>query len=189
MEPVTVWAAPQKVSFMRDVRLDRRRSRALHLRSSPHAEVEPYGRWICMARRALAAAMLVVLLIPAAHLAWVARDMPHLGHLHDDSIYWVAAKSLAQGHGYRILSLPQQPFETKYPPLFALALSLIWRLNPQFPENLQLATVFAWVWLPIFLSLAWIWFRRAGFELRGRVALCAVLALSPWLVFLSTTLM
>ena len=115
--------------------------------------------------------------------------MPHLGHLHDDSIYWAAAKSLAQGHGYRILSLPQQPFETKYPPLFALALSLIWKLDPRFPENLQLATVFAWVWLPIFLTLAWRWFSRAGFEIRGRIALCAVPALSPWVVFLSTTLM
>ena len=115
--------------------------------------------------------------------------MPHLGHLHDDSIYWAAAKSLAQGHGYRILSLPQQPFETKYPPLFALALSLIWKLDPRFPENLQLATVFAWVWLPIFLALAWRWFSRAGFGLRGRIALCAVLAFSPWVVFLSTTLM
>jgi len=97
--------------------------------------------------------------------------MPHLGHLHDDSIYWAAAKSLAQGHGYRILSLPQQPFETKYPPLFALALSLIWKLDPRFPENLQLSTVFAWVWLPIFLALAWRWFSRAGFEIRGRIAL------------------
>ena len=70
-----------------------------------------------MARKAIAAAVLLLALFPAARLAWMAREMPHFGHLHDDSIYFVAAKSIADGSGYRILSLPDEPFQTKYPPL------------------------------------------------------------------------
>jgi len=73
-------------------------------------------------RRLLALAVLLALL-PSAWLAWTFRDMPHLGQYHDDMIYWVTAKSLAQGSGYRILSLPDQPYQTKYPPLYPLLLS------------------------------------------------------------------
>ena len=50
-----------------------------------------------MARKAIAAAVLLLALVPAARLAWMAREMPHFGHLHDDSIYYVTAKSLAEG--------------------------------------------------------------------------------------------
>ncbi len=115
--------------------------------------------------------------------------MPHFGHLHDDSIYWVAAKSLAEGRGYRILSLPAEPFQTKYPPLWPLLLAGIWMIDPRFPENLRIGMVLAWVMLPALVSLAWRWFRVAGFGPAMRTVLCAALALSPWVVFLSTTLM
>jgi hypothetical protein len=142
-----------------------------------------------MALKTLAAAIVLLVLAPAAHLAWLAREMPHFGHLHDDSIYWVSAKSLAEGKGYRILSLPAEPFETKYPPLWPLALAALWKINPQFPENLTPAMAFAWLMLPSFLWMAWRWFGHAGFGSRTRLALTAVVALSPWVIFLSTTLM
>ena len=48
-------------------------------------------------------------LVPSAYLAWTLRTMPHLGFYHDDSIYWVSARSLATGNGYRIESLPGSP--------------------------------------------------------------------------------
>ncbi len=73
--------------------------------------------------------------------------MPHLGFYHDDSIYWVSAQSLAMGDGYRIESLPGQPYQTKYPPLYCALLAGIWKLDPQFPSNLRLATLFAWLLL------------------------------------------
>jgi hypothetical protein len=142
-----------------------------------------------VAPKALASAILLVVLFPAAHLAWVEREMPHFGHLHDDSIYWVSAKSLAEGRGYRILSLPAEPYQTKYPPLWPLIFAAIWKIDPRFPQNLKLGMALAWLMLPLFMALAWRWFRAAGFGMRMRVALCAALALSPWVVFLSTTLM
>ena len=48
----------------------------------------------------------LVLLIPSA--LYVARnlDMPEFGKLHDDGLLMVSAKSLATGHGFRIISLP-----------------------------------------------------------------------------------
>ena len=51
-------------------------------------------------------------------------DLPSFGDLHDDSLYYVSAKSLADGGGYRIESLPGEPAQTKYPPLYPLLLSL-----------------------------------------------------------------
>src|SRR5689334_17105924 len=142
-----------------------------------------------MSRKALAFGIVLLALVPATRLAWLARDMPHLGHFHDDSIYLVSAKSLAEGHGYRILSLPAEPFQTKYPPLWPLILAAIWKIAPDFPENLKWEMALTWLMLPLFVGLAWRWFWAAGLGFRTRVALCAVLALNPWMAFLSTTVM
>ena len=48
-----------------------------------------------MLRKLATAALFIVALAPAAHLAWMLKTMPHLGYYHDDGIYWVSAKSLA----------------------------------------------------------------------------------------------
>src|SRR5689334_24515306 len=59
-----------------------------------------------------------------------------LGLFHDDGIYTVVGKSLYQGEGYRIISLPGAPSQTKYPFLYSYLLSWIWRLDPNFPQNI-----------------------------------------------------
>ncbi len=140
-------------------------------------------------RKALIFGVLLLALAPAAHLAWVARAMPHFGHLHDDSIYFVCAKSLAEGRGYRILSLPAEPFQTKYPPLWPLALAVIWKLDPHFPENLRWAMALGWIMLPAFVALAWRWFRRSGFGACLSTTLCVMIALSPCAIVLSAGVM
>jgi hypothetical protein len=142
-----------------------------------------------MVRKALALGILLLALAPATHLTWVAHNMPHFGHLHDDSIYFVCAKSIAEGRGYRILSLPAEPFQTKYPPLWPLMLAAIWKLDPHFPENLRWGMALAWVMLPAFVALAWCWYRRCGFGVRVSTTLCAMIALSPCAVVLSAGLM
>ena len=140
-------------------------------------------------RKALTFGVVLLALAPATHLAWVAREMPHFGHLHDDSIYFVCAKSLAEGRGYRILSLPAEPYQTKYPPLWPLALATIWKLDPHFPENLRWGMALAWTMLPAFVGLAWWWFQRAGFGSGVSAGLCVVIALSPCAIVLSAGLM
>ena len=86
--------------------------------------------------------ILLLLLLPSAVYLWWSDDIPQFGDPHDDAVYFVSAKSLANGGGYRIESLPGEPSQTKYPPLYPLLLSLAWRINPHFPENLPLA---AWL--------------------------------------------
>ncbi|MEW6130957.1 MAG: hypothetical protein AB1757_28255 [Acidobacteriota bacterium] len=58
------------------------------------------------------------------------------GFYHDDAVYVATAKSLATDQGYRIISLPGEPVQTKSPPLHPFLLSLIWRVNPTFPDNI-----------------------------------------------------
>jgi hypothetical protein len=98
-----------------------------------------------------------------APLAWTAwRDMRDLGHLHDDCIYFVGAKSLAEGRGYRIQSLPGKPPQTNYPPVTSTLYSVVWRINPHYPDNLPWAMLLAWAPLPIVLWLAALHFDRFG---------------------------
>jgi hypothetical protein len=128
-------------------------------------------------------------LVPSAYLAWSLRTMPHLGFYHDDSIYWVSGRSLAMGDGYRIESLPGQPYQTKYPPLYPAMLATLWKLDPQFPQNLPLATLFAWLLLPLFLAALWFLLREYGFNPRERYVLILMAALSPVTVVFSFSLM
>ena len=81
-------------------------------------------------------AILMLACAPSAWLAWSYRDLPRIGELHDDGIYLISAKSLTDGQGYRILSLPDEPAQTKYPPLYPLYLSTLWRWGPGFPAML-----------------------------------------------------
>jgi len=134
-------------------------------------------------------AVFLAALAPSAYLAWTLRTMPHLGFYHDDSIYWISARSLAMGDGYRIESLPGQPYQTKYPPLYPALLAAIWKLDPQFPANLPLATLFAWLLLPLFLASLWLLLRQYGFNLRERSILLLIAALSPVTVVFGFSLM
>ncbi|GEM_PF-1413879 len=76
----------------------------------------------------------------AVPLAWRALEQYQIffGMYHDDGIYLVTGKALAEGRGYRIISLPGEPPETKYPIGFPLYLSLAWRMMPKFPDILPL---------------------------------------------------
>src|SRR5579863_7047558 len=139
-----------------------------------------------MSKRLLKLSILLGMLLPAAQFAWRCRQMPEFGYLHDDAILFVSAKSAAHGD-YRIESLPEEPAQTKYPPLYPYYLSLIWRINPHFPENLQLATWFSFALLPPFLLLAWFYYRRELDEPRSWL-LTALLAVNPFIVLFSCTM-
>jgi len=115
--------------------------------------------------------------------------MPQLGIYHDDSIYWVTAKSLASGAGYRIESLPGQPHQTKYPPMLPALLALVWRLAPEFPANLRWAALLAWMWLPLLLAAARKLYQDYGLGWWTGWILCAAIALNLVAATFSTLLM
>ena len=84
----------------------------------------------------LVTSLLVVVLAASFALdcAMITRD--RFGDYGDDGIYATAAKSLATGRGYRIISLPTEEPQTLVPPLYPFLLALIWKAYPHFPENI-----------------------------------------------------
>jgi Dolichyl-phosphate-mannose-protein mannosyltransferase len=136
--------------------------------------------------RVIAFAVLVVVslavIIPAY---WIAFRAPAVGMFHDDGVYLVTAKALATGHGYRIISLPDEIPQTKYPILFPLVLSLVWRLAPGFPGNMVFLKL-----VPLTFAVVWFWltFRLIRQEASREVAaICVTLtAALVWSVYLST---
>jgi hypothetical protein len=107
--------------------------------------------------------------------------MPQFGQKHDDAIYYITSKSVVEGRGYRILSLPGEPFE-KYPPVLPFLLTIPWLLDSRFPQNLVIATAIQWAVIPPFLWLCLIWFRRVGLSVGQRWIATTLLAVSPYTV-------
>ncbi len=132
--------------------------------------------------------VLILLLVPSAAFLHRNSDVPQFGDIHDDSIYYVSAKSLASG-SYRIESLPSQPYQTKYPPLYPLLLSIAWRVNPHFPENLRIAAWISWLALPLLLALLMVLYPRMGIDGWRKWLLLALLSLNAYIVAFSAKLL
>lgn len=79
---------------------------------------------------------IVFVVVAVGILGFFALQTDISGQFHDDGLYLTVAKSLAEGDGYRIASVPTTPAQTKYPPLYSYLLSWVWRASPSFPENL-----------------------------------------------------
>lgn len=142
-----------------------------------------------MGSRLRTLALFLAALAPSAWLAYSWRTMPQLGFYHDDTINWVSAKSLAEGNGYRISSLPQQPFQTKYPPAFPALLALVWKINPAFPLNLPLATLAVWLAFPLYIVLIRLTFLQFGLGQVESWLLTFAAAVNPFAATLSISLM
>ncbi len=81
----------------------------------------------------------LVLLLTLALSSLAFFSAPNIiGLFHDDGIYAVVAKALGEGSGYRIISLPGEPYQTKYPFLYSYLLSWAWSVNPHISEIIPL---------------------------------------------------
>ncbi len=134
--------------------------------------------------RIVALAIVLAALIPSAYLTYLAQDCPQLGRYHDDGLYWTAARSLARGTGHRIISLPGQPYQTKYPPLYPLALSVVWRVQPDFPGNVVPAVWLNWLCVPLFVLASYLVTEQFGISPPLRIAVAIMVALHPLVSFL-----
>ena len=83
-------------------------------------------------------ALAAVLLGYLTYLGWIG-PAGYFGVFHDDTLYFSSARSIAQGQGYVIPSVPGTPPQTKYPVLFSWLLSWVWKWSPSFPANLRVA--------------------------------------------------
>ncbi len=59
------------------------------------------------------------------------------GIWHDDGVYVLLGRSLAEGHGLRYFGVAGAPLAPKFPPLYPLCLALIWKIFPDFPANVS----------------------------------------------------
>jgi hypothetical protein len=60
-----------------------------------------------------------------------------VGILHDDGVYVLLGKALANGEGLRYAGVPGAPPGAKFPPLYPLVLAALWRVFPSFPDNVM----------------------------------------------------
>jgi len=77
--------------------------------------------------------LLTLLIIGFVTFALLPKTTPHSV---DANTYLSGAISLAQGQGYHAATQLDHPPVTIYPPLNSFYLSLVWRLNPDFPSNI-----------------------------------------------------
>src|SRR5580700_10867791 len=80
-------------------------------------------------------ALVTIACVVAVAAYVVALLAPGVAYYGDDATYIVTAKAIAEGHGYRIISSPDAPPQTKYPPIFPALLACVWVIVPDFPEN------------------------------------------------------
>jgi hypothetical protein len=81
---------------------------------------------------------------------------------HDDGIYTALGASLAQHGDYRLINLPSQPAETKYPPLYPALLSAVWLVMPTPPGNILALKAVNALLLGVLAGLYWLLLRRVG---------------------------
>ncbi|MGE5216350.1 MAG: hypothetical protein ACM3SP_05015 [Chloroflexota bacterium] len=109
-----------------------------------------------------------------------------LGLFHDDAVYSVVAKALYQGDGYRIISLPSAPPQTKYPFLYSYLLSWLWAVAPNFPQNIVVLKALNCALLAVIFVLSVDFYRRR-FPGAKFAALCfAVLVCANPIIFTFT---
>jgi len=127
-----------------------------------------------------------LLLIP---VYWIAICAPAVGIYHDDGIYVVTAKALAEGKGYRIISLPDELVQTKYPILFPSLLSVVWKIFPKFPENAILLKM-----VPLFGTFFWVWLLHRFIKEKEKnsdisTGIILTTLATPWVVFFSVVIL
>jgi len=127
-----------------------------------------------------AAIVLGAVVLCASTLYLSTINIASFGAYHDDGIYVVTAKALATGRGYRITSLPWEPAETKYPPLYSFVLSLVWRVNPGFPGNLPWMMSLSGLGSVASLVVVWFYFTKRGYASSWQSLLIVTLVAFNW---------
>jgi hypothetical protein len=116
--------------------------------------------------------------------AW--KPATFFGRYQDDAVYFSSAQALAQHQGYILPSFPGNPSRPKYPILYPLLLSGVWKLWPEFPNNLiwaiRLTEAFGCLALLCTFSLLRC---VAGIGRVGSLTLTAVCAFHPVLLRLT----
>jgi hypothetical protein len=110
-----------------------------------------------------------------------------VGMFRDDAWYALLAKSIATGNGYSLINSPSPGITPIYPPFFPFLLSFVFRLIPDFPDNLfylKLISITAMFGAGI---LSFFYYKQGDCSNRLAVVLALLVLLSPGLVFIATS--
>jgi hypothetical protein len=116
-------------------------------------------------------------------------DASPVGAYSDDALYVILARSLAEGHGLRMISLPGAPYAIHYPPGYPMILSVLWRIMPTFPDNVMLFKAFNALCLGVVAAATARYMQRTMRVPRLGVVVGAVTAVSVPLLFLGAMLL
>lgn len=131
-----------------------------------------------------------IVLCLAASLYIAALQPEILGFYHDDGVYAVTAKALAEGKGYRIISLPGEPVQMTYPIFYPLVLSVVWRIFPEFPANIPALKAPSIIFALLFLWITYQYLVRRNYaSKRMALAIVFMTAVNPWTVWAATMAM
>lgn len=111
-----------------------------------------------------------------------------VGMTVDDSWYVMLAKALATGQGYTLINSPSPGILPLYPPAFSFVLSLVFRLAPEFPQNLwllKMVSILAMLGVGIVTYRYFVRERELPPSLAFGIAVATTL--SPGLVFMATS--
>ncbi len=86
-----------------------------------------------------AVALLFILVLFISNVE-VWKPPTFFGRYQDDAVYFSSAQALAQHQQYILPSFPGPPLRPRFPILYPLLLSSVWKLDSNFPENLVWAT-------------------------------------------------
>ena len=112
------------------------------------------------------------------------------GLFHDDAIYVSTAKGLAQGDGYRLVDVPGEPLQTKYPILYPALLAGVWKARPDFPGNLAAMQGLTLVSAGGTIGLAFLYLVRFGYFSRPLAASAGmVCATAPFFLYFAVQTM
>lgn len=131
--------------------------------------------------------VLAIVLAGSFLLCLASLNPDRFGRYHDDTIFVTTAKALASGQGYRIISMPNEPVQVKYPPFYPFLLSLVWRVYPQFPENVTPMMLLSIIATVSFLGLSWQYLVNESYASRWQALLIVALAAINWRVLVLGT--
>ena len=132
----------------------------------------------------LAAIAIAVAVLPI----YVLRLDHVVGMIVDDAWYVMLAKALAEGRGYWLVNAPFDHILPGYPPGFPALLSLVFRVRPDFPDNVWLLKSVSIAAMLGAAMLSYFYLHRSRHLPRHLAVMASVgIATTPAFVFLATS--
>jgi len=148
-------------------------------RTRPERSPAPTSPASVLVATAIASAVLAVYLLRLDRVA---------GLMVDDAWYVLLAKALAEGHGFRLISSAATEILPIVPPGFPAILSVVFRLSPQFPQNVLLlksVSIAAMMGVGVVTYRYFVGYRQVPRQLAIYISVATVV--TPAFVFLATS--